>query len=147
MAATFNIFFAIKGVLNGRVVEFPDNGLYAPSAVTTSADIKLIRDIVVPTATVTELVAIGSAADTASAVAFAFIPTGACRIAWKGASEADNSGIVLQANAPLVIPGYQTLPYDATVATRIDNTAASITSFSCYQSTGSNIKVAVWSIG
>lgn len=148
MASTLSLFAALKGVIGTSVVDFPPDGLFAPSTFTTSADILLVGQKKVTTSTVTELISIGSGSDIASAIAFIFVPSGACRISWRGSgSDADNSAIVCQANAPLILPGYQTLPYQSTSSNRLDETAASITSFSCYHTVGSDVTVKFLALG
>lgn len=148
MASTLNLFANLKGVIGVQKVDFPPDGLFAPRTVTTTADILLQERVVVPTSDVTELISVGADADIESAVYFIFIPSGACRITWRGSgSDADNSAVVCQANGVLVIPGYQTLPYQTTSSNRIDETAAAISSFSCWQNTGSNINVDLICVG
>lgn len=140
--------FQIKGTVGNELLEWPSEGLFAPYTLSPTADIISHGVKEVSTATATEILSIGASSDLASAIFFAFIPSGACRISWRGSgSDADNSAVVLQANAPLVIPGYQTLPYQSTSNNRIDETAAAISSFSCYQSTGATIDVRWFAVG
>ena len=147
MASTINLYFRLTGVMNSELIDWPSGGLFAPYALTTSADIKLIEEVDVSTSSVTELISIGSGSDTASSLALIFIPNGACRIAWQTSTAADNSAIVCRANFPLVLPTAQTLPYQNTLSNRLDETAGNITAVSCWQNTGSTIKVKVLSVG
>ena len=143
MSSTLSLSLQLKGTIGNDLLVWPPEGLYAPYTITTSADVYLEKVVSVADSTVTEILSVGSGDQIASAVAFLFIPSGACRISWIGASDADSSAIVCPANRPLLLPGYQTLPYQTTTSNRIDETAASITSFSCYQSTGDAITVRV----
>lgn len=148
MASTLSLFAQLKGVIGSSIVAFPGEGLFSPATLTTSADILMEGQKKVATATVTEIVSVGSGADIASAIAFIFIPSGACRISWRGSgSDADNSAVVLPAGGIFVLPGYQTLPYAATSSDRIDGTPASISSVSCYQATGSDITLRYCIVG
>lgn len=148
MASTLSLYAALKGVIGSQKINFPPDGLFSPANLTTSADILLTGRKVVATSSVTELISVGSGADIASAIAFIFIPSGACRISWRStASDADNSVVSCLAGVPLIIPGHQTLPYAATSSDRIDGSLANISSFSCWQNTGSNIFCSFAAIG
>ena len=148
MASTLSLYAALKGVIGSSVVNFPPEGIHSPATLTTSADILMEGQKKITTATVTEVFTIGSGSAIASAIAFIFIPSGACRLSWRGSgSDADNSAVVLPAGGIFVLPGYQTLPYAATSSDRIDGTPANISSFSCYHATGSDLTLRYCIVG
>ena len=138
MAATLNLFLQAKIVLNGQEFVIPSRGLYAPYTFSTSADILLHEQVSVSSATVTELIAVGSGSDIASASMFLIIPGAAGNLVWAtSASDADNSGIATRANFPVLIPTGNSLPYQNTTANRADETAAAIATIKAYQASGS----------
>lgn len=147
MAATVNISLNVSGVLNGEKFSFPTSGLYGPATISTSADILAFKEMDLANTTATTLFTVGASGDIASALMFVIMASGVCSITWRGtASDADSSAIVIPANVPLLLPGYRTLPYQSTSSNRVDESAAAISSFSGYQSTGSTIKVKIWAL-
>jgi hypothetical protein len=146
MAATISIALKVSGVLNGERVDFPTSGQYGPATITTSADILSFKEIDLPATTATVIFTVGTSSDIASALMFLITSTVACTITWRtSASDADNSAIKIPANVPMLLPGYQSCPYQTTSANRVDETVAAISSFSAYSPAGAG-KVKIWAL-
>lgn len=145
MAATFNVFFKISGVLNGT--RSTAGELHNPSALTTSSDVIADKTITVASATTATLLTIGTGEDITSAVGFVVIPSVAGHLCWSSATAANNSAIVCVADVPVILPSGNTLPYQTTVSNRIDETAEAITTIS-FRNTGlASGKVRIFAIG
>jgi len=145
MAATFDLLFKLKGVLNGEEASIGED--YSPYQVSTSADIKFEKIVSVNDSTATEIVTIGSGEDLASAVALVIIPTVSGALVWSTSTAADNSAIQLRANFPFIFPTGNSYPYQTTLSNRADETAAAIANISFYQTSGSAAKVHIFGIG
>lgn len=143
MAATFNVFFKITGVLNSLRESAGD--LHNPTTLVTSADIISDRTVAVTSATTSTIMSIGSGGNLASAVAIVIIPSVAGALCF-GSTDANNSAVMCAANVPFILTTGNTLPYQNTIDNRIDETAAAIATIK-YRPTSSSGKVRIFGIG
>lgn len=148
MAATLNLYMKAAIILDGNVYDIGD--LFAPYTTSTSADIKSIKTVVGTKNTSTEILSVGASAgdDLTSMVAAIVLSTIAGFIVVRGADDADNSAIPIQANFPVLITGPKTTAYGATPALRAAGADSTISKlYFQNESAVTDAKVQVFAVG
>lgn len=147
MAATFNAFFKITGVLNGLRESLGE--LNTPSTITTSLDELAKHTTTVGTGATTVILDIGAGVGydiSSPTVAIIVIPTVNGVLSFYGTGAADNSSIGCRANVPVILPMGTTTEYDANGLTRASTASQAIKSVFFYQNTGAAGKVHIFAI-